>query len=1534
MKKIRTLILFTIIIVLLTGIASATDAMSDTTGSIDDVNNVLDNTQIVSQDDTINKLDTKYIQNDNNLENQKKSKNINKSSSNDNNIKEASATVSTWSDLSNTIQTATEDTTITLQDGTYTNTATIQLTNTNIVLTIDGNGQTIDGNQQQAFYINQGASLILKNISITNAKNEDSNGGAIYNLGLLNITDSNLNNNYAYMYGGAIYNKGILTIKNSTVSNNNARYGGAAVYNERPGILTITDSIINNNTAENGAGVYSDFGTFSITGTTFENNNVSNHGGAISYDTNTDVFISIINSSFTANNANNTGGAICGNGHLISMGNVFTDNHAASKETIDLYNYWNGEFNDNTYNSTDMNLSQISISIKDDRTSFGYDEEVTLNFSINPSHSHYYKDFEDGINDITLYINGQRNMTGGYENITLSDLEPGEYNIYYTSCNQQSNQVTFYVNPPEYEVNVSDYFELKEAIEFAENMKFNSFTINLLQGDYYATRSIDWKNSATRNITINGNGLELYGDDAFQFIKIAKDYNLTLKNINISSYTSSNGAAVFNDGLLTIINSTFKNNKATEGGAIYNNGTINVTDSLLENNNAIRGGAIFSTGNLTITDSSFNNNHAELGGAIYHVSSENFDKIINSSFTGNTATESGAAIYAHGYLNATANTFTDNHAANKETIDLFGYENGEFNTNTYNSTDINLNTINLSIKDNEHLFSHDADIILNYTIVPANPNYYKDFDEGIKDITLYINGQKNITTGYENVTLPNLEAGEYTVYFSTCNQQSNTVTFKVIGPEETNVSSYEELVETVTHLTHENYSSYTINLLPGKYNATESMSLENSNTTNIIINGNNNTLDGQNTYQFINMTENNNLTLKNITLTNYTARYGGAILSEGNLTITDSKFYNNHADYGGAIDNEYGIVVIENTILENNTATWAGAIYNNVENMTISNSTLQNNKAEEDGGAIYNRFGILTMNNSVLKNNTAIIGGALYNNNINEEFSYILNSNFTDNSATNAGGAIFSYGYINITGNNFTNNHANYRETIELYGYTNGILKGNTYNSTDMKLNTIKLNIKDYQIFGYGEDIIINYTIILENPHYYKDFNEGIKDITLYLNGQEIKTGYENITLSNLQLGQYSFYITTCNQRSDIIRFNVEKNNLGMTVEAESVPKDDRTTITISLNNTITDGMIEAFINDDENPVATITEFDGRTITIEDVDTSNYNLGENTVTVKYTGSQIFEDSTATATLTLYKRDVSMTAGDINITIDEQTSNLTVTFNATVNDGVVNVLANNRIIGSYIIEEDTTSVDVIIYDTNIPTSPITITVTYTDSQVYNDATTTITMTKNKVQTAMTIDPVTLIAGQTTTITARINTVEDTALNVGKVAFKVNGKTLKDANGKVIYAKVVDGIASVEYTVPANLTGQDINITASYSGSTRYDKATANITATVTKATPTITTNDITAQKGETITLTATITDNDNIINKGKVIFKINGKTLKDTNGKVIYANVENNIARVEYTLPDNMKAKEYTITAVFTSTDYDRVEDSKTLLVTS
>jgi hypothetical protein len=232
----------------------------------------------------------------------------------------------------------------------------------------------------------------------------------------------------------------------------------------------------------------------------------------------------------------------------------------------------------------------------------------------------------------------------------------------------------------------------------------------------------------------------------------------------------------------------------------------------------------------------------------------------------------------------------------------------------------------------------------------------------------------------------------------------------------------------------------------------------------------------------------------------------------------------------------------------------------------------------------------------------------------------------------------------------------------------------------------------------------------------------------------------------------------------------------------------------------------------------------------------------------------------------------------------------------------------------------------------------ITFKFEGNQTHKETETTISITANEhiKEYIIKVDTTEFTPGTNSKISASIYADDEKAtdINNGKVTFKVNGKTLKDATtGKVIYAKVINGTATIEnYQIPENWKN-GTTIQATYTGSKDVAKMSSNKTEiTITTTQPTFTTKDITTTQGSTITLKANITDGNKVINTGKVVFKINGKTIKDTNGKVIYAKVTNNMANVTYTLPDTYKAKNYTITATLISPDYERLEDTKTLTI--
>ena len=64
----------------------------------------------------------------------------------------------------------------------------------------------------------------------------------------------------------------------------------------------------------------------------------------------------------------------------------------------------------------------------------------------------------------------------------------------------------------------------------------------------------------------------------------------------------------------------------------------------------------------------------------------------------------------------------------------------------------------------------------------------------------------------------------------------------------------------------------------------------------------------------------------------------------------------------------------------------------------------------------------------------------------------------------------------------------------------------------------------------------------------------------------------------------------------------------------------------------------------------------------------------------------------------------------------------------------------------------------------------------------------------------------------------------------------------------------------------------------------------------------------------------------------VTFKLNGKTLKDTNGQTLYAQVKDGEAVLDYTIPDIYSAKTYTLTAVYGGGNYQRAETNGKLIL--
>ncbi|MGA2498308.1 MAG: right-handed parallel beta-helix repeat-containing protein [Tepidisphaeraceae bacterium] len=142
--------------------------------------------------------------------------------------------------------------------------------------------------------------------------------------------------------------------------------------------------------------------------------------------------------------------------------------------------------------------------------------------------------------------------------------------------------------------------------------------------------------------------------------------SLSASNCSFNSDYANSGGAIYVDSASVSLNGLIVSGNtawASNGGglAIADSATVTVTNSTFTNNQASQGGGVAVDGasTLTVADSTFSENHGDIGGAIY---SNGSLSIVNSTFNGNTASQSGGGIYNIGALNITDSTISGNSA--------------------------------------------------------------------------------------------------------------------------------------------------------------------------------------------------------------------------------------------------------------------------------------------------------------------------------------------------------------------------------------------------------------------------------------------------------------------------------------------------------------------------------------------------------------------------------------------------------------------------------------------------------------------------------------------------------------------------------------------------------------------------------------------------------------------------------------------------------------------------------------------------------
>jgi hypothetical protein len=173
-------------------------------------------------------------------------------------------------------------------------------------------------------YTNNTSPVSIDNCNFS--QNHALTSGAINNLGICNIINSQFIKNRADSYGGSIANTYKLTVKNTAFSNNKAGKTGGGIVNS--GTMDLEGNTFTGNNAIEG-GAITTYGSSTINYNKFANNTAQSNGGAISnnYDgNNTDPCVEMNYNDFTKNNATEAGGALFNNGKGILRNNNFTMN--------------------------------------------------------------------------------------------------------------------------------------------------------------------------------------------------------------------------------------------------------------------------------------------------------------------------------------------------------------------------------------------------------------------------------------------------------------------------------------------------------------------------------------------------------------------------------------------------------------------------------------------------------------------------------------------------------------------------------------------------------------------------------------------------------------------------------------------------------------------------------------------------------------------------------------------------------------------------------------------------------------------------------------------------------------------------------------------------------------------------------------------------------------------------------------------------------------------------------------------------------
>ena len=881
--------------------------------------------------------------------------------------------------------------------------------------------------------------------------NSAENGGAIHAVGAhILISNNNFINNSTSLAGGAIFtpvSSNGVDIGYSNFTGNTGGDGGAIYAGSKgstnPGRY-IHDCNFINNSGLNGGAVYIAQDNQKIVNCNFTGNNATENGGAV-YIMNGLQSVSIESSRFENSYAARDGGAVYYDGapssnRLIIKDSDFIKNTAVHNGGAVLYITNSGINKYRDYNNFDgigiiSNTGRTTVKFNGTTTEFiqnclfEENEDYILRLKI-------ISDWEHPL--ITIYLDNPRDWKSDKLKFVVSLTNSTTHEVIQTIIVNASNIDTHYRDGMLYVV-FDDVLLMNQTYNITVSFEDRDYMLkgnsSLVQSHGVMIGPFRLLQSLIDEAVSRGDP-EIYLNRSFTFtpeyqgIKENMDNkSINLTNINYPFTIHGEGFRIDAAGYARIFYITSPNVTIENVVLVGGNPSGEYGDRVYHDGDM--GGAIFWAGaNGTLIGSLLEKNNASRGGGIYYNVTAPDCKIINTTFTSNTAVTNGGAIDCNASRMELINTTFEKN---------FAYI-GAALCREINATEGK--GFNNTFSDNYAEYAGAALAWINATSISIDTYYFYNNHVGYSGGAIYVGeGSKNALIKncvFDNNWVENDADGHggaiewysekgivYNSIFTNNRAYDGGAIYVGSKSGEINITNstfrYNHAITTGGAVSI-NASAVTVNASNFYYNDAVrggALFVGGNGTSNYIYSsvfegnkaiGELNTTSGQSKMNglggAIDWVASSGY-IYNSNFTSNCADYGGGIYFGGksNESVIDNcLFENNKAKYnGGAIDCNASKMYLTNTIFDANVAQFGAALCRetNAQSGSGENNTFKNNHAIVTGAALawMGSIGIKIVNYTFINNYADVAGGAIYAS-VSSDNCSIIDCNFVNNYVT------------------------------------------------------------------------------------------------------------------------------------------------------------------------------------------------------------------------------------------------------------------------------------------------------------------------------------------------------------------------------------------------------------------------------------------------------------------------------------------------------------------------------------------------------